>query len=116
MLVAVICMLLVVGFFWAAFRKPQLIPRGVQNVGEIASWPGVTRSCGPRLAGAATPTCPSCVAVLLHLDDEPDGAHPGLPVPCDVRIGFVWPLVAFVYLLYLYLGFKHQGFPATSRT
>jgi F-type H+-transporting ATPase subunit a len=25
------------------------------------------------------------------------------------RIGFVWPLVAAVYLLYLYLGFKHQG-------
>ncbi len=26
---------LIVGFFWYAFRKPQLVPRGAQNVGEV---------------------------------------------------------------------------------
>ncbi len=35
MLLAVIVTVLVVGFFWAAFRRPQLVPRGAQNVGEV---------------------------------------------------------------------------------
>jgi F-type H+-transporting ATPase subunit a len=36
---------------------------------------------------------------------------PVFQFPAMSRIGFVWPLVAFVYLLYMYLGFRHQGFP-----
>ena len=36
MLLAIICMLLVVGFFWAAFNKPKLVPGRLQSVGEIA--------------------------------------------------------------------------------
>ena len=35
MLLAVICAALVVAFFWAAFAKPKLVPRGVQNLGEL---------------------------------------------------------------------------------
>ena len=34
---------------------------------------------------------------------------PVFQFPAMSRIAFVWPLVAMVYLLYLYLGFKHQG-------
>jgi len=34
-LLALICTLLVVWFFWAAFKKPKLVPRGVQNLGEL---------------------------------------------------------------------------------
>ena len=35
MLLAVVCAGLVIAFFWAAFRKPKLVPRGIQNVGEL---------------------------------------------------------------------------------
>jgi F-type H+-transporting ATPase subunit a len=35
MLLAVICAGLVILFFWAAFSKPKLVPRGMQNVGEL---------------------------------------------------------------------------------
>lgn len=34
MLLLAVAVAMVVGFFWAAFSKPQLVPRGVQNVGE----------------------------------------------------------------------------------
>jgi F-type H+-transporting ATPase subunit a len=34
---------------------------------------------------------------------------PVFQFPSMSRIGFVWPLVAIVYILYLYLGFKNQG-------
>ena len=36
MLIAVICGVLVIAFFWAAFARPKLVPRGWQNVGELA--------------------------------------------------------------------------------
>jgi F-type H+-transporting ATPase subunit a len=35
MLLAVVCAGLVIAFFSAAFRKPQLVPKGIQNVGEL---------------------------------------------------------------------------------
>jgi F-type H+-transporting ATPase subunit a len=35
MLLAVICAALVILFFWAAFSKPKLVPRGIQNLGEL---------------------------------------------------------------------------------
>jgi F-type H+-transporting ATPase subunit a len=35
MLMAVVCAALVIGFFWAGFSKPKLVPRGVQNVAEL---------------------------------------------------------------------------------
>jgi len=34
MLLALVCALAVVAFFWAAFANPKIVPRGVQNVGE----------------------------------------------------------------------------------
>jgi F-type H+-transporting ATPase subunit a len=35
MLLIIVCAGLVIAFFGAAFRKPQLVPRGTQNVGEL---------------------------------------------------------------------------------
>jgi len=35
MLLIVLAAALVIVFFWAAFAKPKLVPRGVQNVGEL---------------------------------------------------------------------------------
>ena len=35
MLLAIICAGLVIAFFWAAFAKPKLVPRGAQNIGEL---------------------------------------------------------------------------------
>jgi F-type H+-transporting ATPase subunit a len=34
-LLIILCAVLVIAFFWAAFSKPQLVPRGVQNVAEL---------------------------------------------------------------------------------
>src|ERR1700746_1813258 len=35
MLLIVLAGALVIAFFWAAFSKPQLVPKGAQNVGEL---------------------------------------------------------------------------------
>jgi F-type H+-transporting ATPase subunit a len=34
-LLMLLSMIIVIAFFWAAFSKPKLVPRGVQNVGEL---------------------------------------------------------------------------------
>src|SRR5262249_15812091 len=36
MLLAILAALIVIGFFWAAFRKPKLIPGRIQSLGEMA--------------------------------------------------------------------------------
>ncbi len=112
MLIAVICMLAVIGFFWAAFRKPQLIPRGVQNLAEIGILAVRDQILRPSLGKRGDSYLPFLVSLffyiwLMNLME----LIPVFQFPAMSRIGFVWPLVAFVYLLYLYLGFKHQGFP-----
>jgi F-type H+-transporting ATPase subunit a len=34
-LLILLCAVLVIAFFWAAFAKPKLVPRGFQNLGEL---------------------------------------------------------------------------------
>jgi len=112
MLIAVVCMAVVVVFFWAAFRKPQMVPRGVQNVGEIAILAVRDQILRPSLGKRGDVYLPFLVSLffyilLMNLME----LIPVFQFPAMSRIGFVWPLVAFVYLTYIYLGFKHQGFP-----
>ncbi len=32
---SLLVMVIVVAFFWSAFAKPKLVPRGTQNIGEV---------------------------------------------------------------------------------
>ena len=112
MLIAVICGLVVIAFFWAAFHKPQLIPRGVQNIGEVGILLVRDQILRPSLGKRGDSYLPFLVSLffyiwLMNLME----LIPVLQFPAMSRIGFVWPLVFLVYFLYLYLGFKHQGFP-----
>ncbi len=110
MLIAMICALAVIVFFWAAFRKPKLIPRGIQNLGEIAILGVRDQILRPSLGKRGDTYLPFLVSLffyifLMNLME----LIPYLQFPGMSRIGFVWPLVFIVYFLYLYLGFKHQG-------
>ena len=110
MLIAVLCVIGVIGFFWAAFSKPKLVPRGVQNLGEIAILAVRDQILRPALGRRGDSYLPFLVSLfffiwLMNLME----LIPFFQFPSMSRIGFVWPLVAMVYLLYLYLGFRHQG-------
>lgn len=112
MLIAVICALAVIGFFWAAFRRPKLVPRGIQNLGEIAVLGVRDQILRPSLGKKGDSYLPFLVSLFFYIflmnlmELIPYFQFPGMS-----RIGFVWPLVFIVYFVYLYLGFKHQGFP-----
>ncbi len=112
MLIAVICMVAVIAFFFAAFWKPKLVPRGIQNIGEIAILAVRDQILRPSLGKKGDSYLPFLTALffyifLMNLME----LIPLFQFPAMSRIGFVWPLVFMVYFLYLYLGFKHQGFP-----
>jgi F-type H+-transporting ATPase subunit a len=117
MLVAVLCAIAVVVFFWAAFGQPKLIPRGVQNIGEIAVLAVRDQILRPSLGRKGDTYLPFLVSLfffiwLMNLME----LIPFFQFPAMSRIGFVWPLVIIVYVLYWYLGFRSQGVWGYFRT
>jgi F-type H+-transporting ATPase subunit a len=117
MLIAVLCAITVIVFFWAAFARPKLVPRGVQNIGELAILTVRDQILRPSLGRKGDSYLPFLVSLfffifLCNLME----LIPFFQFPSMSRIGFVWCLVGFVYLLYWYLGFKHQGVWGYFRT
>jgi F-type H+-transporting ATPase subunit a len=110
MLIGVICAVAVVAFFWAAFWKPKMVPRGVQNLGELGILAVRDQILRPALGRRGDVYLPFLVSMffyifLMNLME----LIPVFQFPSMSKTGFVIPMVALVYLLYLYLGFKHQG-------
>src|SRR3984885_10231581 len=107
MLVAVLCTIIVIAFFWAAFRKPKLVPRGMQNLGELGILAVRDQILRPALGRRGDAYLPFLVSLffyifLMNLME----LIPVFEFPSMSRIGFVWPLVLMVYVLYWYLGIK----------
>ena len=110
MLLAILAALVVIAFFWAAFRKPQLVPRGVQNMGELAILAVRDQILRPSLGRRGDSYLPFLVSLFFFIYVmNVFELIPIIQFPVTSRIGFVWPMVFIVYFLYLYLGFKHQG-------
>jgi F-type H+-transporting ATPase subunit a len=110
MLIAVICAAAVIVFFWLAFRKPKIVPRGVQNLGEVALFAVRDQILRPSLGKRGDSFLPFLMSLFffiyfMNLME----IIPVFQFPATSRIGFPWSLVLMVYVTYLYLGFKHQG-------
>jgi F-type H+-transporting ATPase subunit a len=110
-LVAIVCALIVIVFFWAAFAKPKLIPGRMQSLGEIAILgvrdqilrPQLGRKGDKYLAYIGAMFFWIALCNLMEL-------IPVFQFPAMSRIGFVLPMVVIMYGLYWYTGFKTKGF------
>ena len=110
MLLAIVSALLLLAFFWAAFRRPKLVPRGVQNLGELAILAVRDQILRPSLGRKGDSYLPLLVSMFFFIYImNVFELVPILQFPVTSRIGFVWPMVFTVYFLYLALGFKNQG-------
>jgi F-type H+-transporting ATPase subunit a len=110
MLVAVLCVLAVIVFFWLAFRKPKLVPRGMQNLGELGILAVRDQILRPALGRRGDSYLPFLVSLFFYIFlMNIMELIPVFQFPAMSRIAFVVPLAAFVYVLYLYLGFRNQG-------
>jgi len=110
-LLAIIAGLAVIVFFWAAFRKPKMIPGRTQSLGELAILAVRDQIIRPALGKKGDSYLPYMVALFFYiLICNYMELIPVLQFPVMSRIGFVWPLVLIMYVLYWYLGFKAKGF------
>lgn len=110
-LLAVLCALIVIVFFWIAFRKPTMIPGKTQSVGEMAILAVRDQIIRPQLGRKGDKYLGYISAmffwiVLCNLME----LIPVLQFPVMSRIGFVLPMVLVMYVLYWYTGFKTKGF------
>lgn len=111
MLLAVICMLLVVGFFWAAFNKPKLVPGKLQLVGEIG-YNFVARSIAREVIGKkGTKYVPFLTSIFFFVwIMNVMSIIPFAQFPSTSRFAYPVGLAALVYVTYMYLTFKTHGF------
>jgi F-type H+-transporting ATPase subunit a len=110
-LIAILCVVAIVAFFWLAFAKPKMIPGRTQSLGELGILAVRDQILRPVLGKKGDAYLPLIVSLffwifLMNLME----LIPLLQFPSMSRIGFVWPLVFVVYILYWYLGFKSKGF------
>jgi F-type H+-transporting ATPase subunit a len=109
--IAILCALIVVVFFWVALAKPKLIPGKTQSLGEMAIIGVRDMIIRPQLGKKGDAYLPFISSlfffiVLMNLME----LIPVIQFPAMARIGFVLPLVAMMYVLYWYQGFKTKGF------
>ena len=110
MLLAVICAGLVIWFFWAAFGKPKLIPRGVQNVGELGIFFVRDQILRPMMGKRGDNFLPFLVSLFFFIwVMNIMEIIPASQFPANSEIAFPASLMLMVYGTYTYLGIKHQG-------
>jgi F-type H+-transporting ATPase subunit a len=110
MLLALICSVVVVGFFWAAFAKPKVVPRGVQNLGEIGIMFVRDQILRPMMGRNGDGYLPFLVSLfffiwVMNLME----IIPGAQFPAMSKIAFPVALMLMVYVTYTYLGIKTFG-------
>jgi F-type H+-transporting ATPase subunit a len=108
---AILVGLVVIGFFWAAFRKPTMVPGKTQSLGELAILAVRDQVIRPQLGKKgdkfwAYITALFFFIMLCNLIE----LVPVLQFPVMSRFGFVVPLVLIMYVMYWYHGFKTKGF------
>ena len=110
MLLALICMVLVIAFFWSAFSKPQLVPHTMQNLGELGVMFVRDQILRPMMGKRGDGYLPYLVSLfffiwIMNLME----IIPVAPFPAMSRVAFPVSLMLMVYITYTYVGIKHQG-------
>jgi F-type H+-transporting ATPase subunit a len=110
MLLGLVCAAIVVAFFWAAFARPKLVPRGAQNLGELGILFVRDQILRPMMGKRGDNFLPFLVSIFFFvwvmnvMEIVPIAQFPTMS-----RIAFPVALVIMVYFTYLTLGIMHQG-------
>jgi F-type H+-transporting ATPase subunit a len=110
-LLALISVLVVVSFFWAAFGKPKLVPRGVQNIGELGYLFVRDQIARPMIGKNGDKFVPFLVTLfffvwVMNLME----IVPVAQMPVTSFIAFPASLMLMTYITYWYQAIRHQGF------
>jgi F-type H+-transporting ATPase subunit a len=96
--------------FWLAFRKPEVVPRGVQNVGELGVLAVRDQILRPQLGSKGDRYLPFLVSLfffiwLMNLWE----LIPVAQFPATSKFAFPFGLTLVVWVTYLFIGMKSQG-------
>jgi F-type H+-transporting ATPase subunit a len=110
MLLAIISAGIVIAFFWAAFAKPRLVPRGAQNLGELGIFFVRDQILRPMMGKRGDGYLPFLVSLfffvwVMNLME----IIPLAQFPVTSRIAYPVSLMLMVYITYTVVGIKHQG-------
>jgi F-type H+-transporting ATPase subunit a len=110
MLLALISAAVVVAFFWAAFAKPKLVPRGAQGLGELGIGFVRDQILRPMMGKRGDSFLPFLISLFFFIwvmnlmEIIPVAQYPPM-----AQIAFPGTLMVMVYVTYTYLGIKNQG-------
>ena len=111
MLLIILAAGLVIAFFWAAFAKPKLVPRGVQNVGELGMLFVRDQILRPMMGKRGDGYLPYLVSLFFFIwfanlmEVIPVAQFPPMSV-----ISFPVSLMLMTYFTYNYVSIKNLGF------
>jgi F-type H+-transporting ATPase subunit a len=109
-LIVTLSVIIVIGFFWAAFNKPKLIPRGVQNVGEVGYLFVRDQIARPMIGKDGDKWMPFLLSTFFFiLIMNLMGVVPVMQLPGPSHIAFAIVLAIVVYAIMWFLSIKHQG-------
>jgi F-type H+-transporting ATPase subunit a len=107
---AVMAGVIVLGFFWLAFRSPQIVPRGIQNVGEYGVLFVRDQILRPMLGKAGDKYLPLLVSLFFFIwTMNIFGIIPYIAFPATSRYAFPVGLALMVWIIYLTIGIRSQG-------
>ena len=107
MVLAAVIVLLV---FWLAFRKPKMVPRGIQNIGEMGVLLVRDQILRPQLGSKGDRYLPFLVSLfffiwLMNLWE----LIPVAQFPATSKFAFPVALTLIVWVTYIVIGIRHQG-------
>ncbi|WP_169813231.1 F0F1 ATP synthase subunit A [Nocardia jejuensis] len=112
MLVRILMSAVLLAVMFAAFRRPQLVPRGLQNVAESGLVFVKEQICdevlGKESGRKFFPLIATIFFSVLFLNIS--GIIPGLNISSNARIGFPLVLAILAYITFNYVGIKKYGF------
>jgi F-type H+-transporting ATPase subunit a len=109
-LLVILSVLIVVTFFWFAFHSPKLVPRGVQNIGEMGVLFVRDQILRPQLGKRGDKWLPFLVSLFFFIwVNNIFGIIPIFYFPAMSKYGYPVALAGMVWIIYMFLGMKHQG-------
>jgi F-type H+-transporting ATPase subunit a len=110
MLIAIVSGAIVLSFFLVAFRRPKLVPRGAQNVGEMSVLFVRDQILRPQLGKAGDKYLPFLVSLFFFIwIMNLFGIIPYVEFPATSRYAYPVGLALVVWITYLAIGIRSQG-------
>jgi F-type H+-transporting ATPase subunit a len=110
MLLAIVSAGVVLTFFFVAFRKPKIVPRGAQNVGELGVLFVRDQILRPQLGKEGDKYLPFLVSIFFFVwVMNLFGIVPLVEFPATSRIAFPAGLALIVWVTYITIGMRIKG-------